>query len=77
MEVLLMIKGYKNRIMELWRIGRFQAYMVYCSTTDPKDRDSIFDFYALPGDPDKEELRKNDEQQLIELYALGKTYLKN
>lgn len=63
LEVMLMIRGYREREKEEWQRTRILAYMTYCANTKQDERKTVEQFMPLPGDEKSVEVSSEEELQ--------------
>lgn len=64
-----MVNGYYNRVNAQWQQTRFFSYIMALTVTKEEDRQEIYDWLPLPGDPTKKErfeILNAERQQLID-----------
>lgn len=61
-EVILYVEAARKRDNAAWQRSRFEAYTVYCSTAETKNRLSIYEFMPLPDDPTEKEVQRIKKQ---------------
>jgi hypothetical protein len=59
-----MLRSYEERLNDQWKQTREIVYMIYCSVSEAKGRESIFEFMPLPGDPTPEEIKQMKMQMM-------------
>lgn len=54
-DAMMQIRAYDDRLNDQWKLTRFLGYIQYCTVTETKDREDIYDFMPLADDPTKAE----------------------
>lgn len=84
-QVLLLLHGLNEKKLHDFQVARVVGYSIHVHMTDPKHRLSLWDYWPLPSDPDKEEraaMAKREEEkrtkEAVELinYYREKGYIK-
>lgn len=80
-EIFSTINGYEKRLYQYWNATRFLSYTMYQLVTKPADRENIYDYMPLEGDPTPEERKfmelqeqKRAEEQALHDIALYKQF---